>query len=313
MAGVPGLKSRVAEIVSTMRRGGYYEAVMSAGPELGRVKRFLKILAGEARPVKAPAELDPEFLPVFPGVSNEPVHARGKGDPAVRLASRFLKRLQAEARSLDRESFIEAEVCDDHGESVAERRRTGYGWRILPLYTCGTRLPLAKSCPAAAELVEKLPGAAPRWPFSSVMYSELGPRTRLGRHRSTDMLRLRCHVPLQVPEGGVLSVAGRDEAWSEGRVLFFNDAFWHDAANDSDRPRVILIIDTWHPELTPAEIAALEAGFRKLQVRRIIYDFDLKEMVWESGMRSWVDAMFLEAFEREDEDPAIRRFWKPGF
>ena len=48
-----------------------------------------------------------------------------------------------------------------------------------------------------------------------------------------------------------------------GEAWVFDDTIEHEARNDSDKLRVVLIFDVWHPHLTPAEralITALNAG-----------------------------------------------------
>jgi aspartate beta-hydroxylase len=37
----------------------------------------------------------------------------------------------------------------------------------------------------------------------------------------------------------------------------FDDTFLHEAWNRTDERRVVLILDTWHPDLTEAECSAL--------------------------------------------------------
>ena len=39
----------------------------------------------------------------------------------------------------------------------------------------------------------------------------------------------------------------------------FDDTIEHEALNPSDELRVILIVDTWHPDLSPAEREAVAA------------------------------------------------------
>ena len=45
--------------------------------------------------------------------------------------------------------------------------------------------------------------------------------------------------------------------WSDGKVLIFDDFYQHEVWNDSDRTRMVLVLDVWHPELTPSQIAAI--------------------------------------------------------
>ena len=41
------------------------------------------------------------------------------------------------------------------------------------------------------------------------------------------------------------------------RCVLFDDSFEHEASNESDSPRVVLIIDIWHPDLTREEVSHL--------------------------------------------------------
>ena len=41
----------------------------------------------------------------------------------------------------------------------------------------------------------------------------------------------------------------------EGRPFVFDDSFEHEAYNDdSEQCRIVLIIDVWHPDLSPTEV-----------------------------------------------------------
>ena len=53
----------------------------------------------------------------------------------------------------------------------------------------------------------------------------------------------------------------------------FDDSLEHEAWNHTTEPRIVLIIDFWHPDLTPAEIAYLEglhrfASFQAVSLNR---------------------------------------------
>jgi aspartyl/asparaginyl beta-hydroxylase (cupin superfamily) len=56
-----------------------------------------------------------------------------------------------------------------------------------------------------------------------------------------------------------------------GEVLAFDDSIEHEARNDSDELRVVLIFDVWNPLLSPAErdmVQALSAATREFRSRR---------------------------------------------
>ena len=81
---------------------------------------------------------------------------------------------------------------------------------------------------------------------------------------------MRVHLPLLVPSGGDcgLRVAGESRRWERGKCLIFDDAFEHEAWNDTDADRVVLLFDTWHWELTDREVDSLRAMFREVEARR---------------------------------------------
>jgi len=65
---------------------------------------------------------------------------------------------------------------------------------------------------------------------------------------------LICHLPLSVPPDCALRVGNETREWREGELVVFDDTIEHEAWNDSDVPRAVLIFDVWNPELTALEI-----------------------------------------------------------
>ena len=96
-------------------------------------------------------------------------------------------------------------------------------------------------------------------PTGEVFFSVLAPGTHIPPHRGSCNFQLTLHLPLIVPGACELTVAGEARAWSEGRCLMFDATFTHEAHNSSDRPRVCLIMDVWHPQITSHERPALAA------------------------------------------------------
>jgi aspartyl/asparaginyl beta-hydroxylase (cupin superfamily) len=48
-------------------------------------------------------------------------------------------------------------------------------------------------------------------------------------------------------------VGAETRSWEKGKAWVFDDTIEHDAWNDSDQIRIILIFDIWNPLLTSAE------------------------------------------------------------
>ncbi len=97
----------------------------------------------------------------------------------------------------------------------------------------------------------------------AAMFSVLQPRTRIPPHTGIANVRLVTHLPLIVPEGCGFRVGSETRRWKEGEAWVFDDTIEHEAWNDSDQPRTILICDTWNPRLGEDErhtISALMAA-----------------------------------------------------
>ena len=115
-------------------------------------------------------------------------------------------------------------------------------------------------CPALRSVLERHRTLTTR---AGLMYfSCLDPQTRVAPHRGPTNVRLRCHLGLEVPGGCGLRVGGVTRAWEEGRCLVFDDSFSHEVWNESDRRRVVLVLDLWHPDLGEDEVALL-AGLQR--------------------------------------------------
>ena len=91
------------------------------------------------------------------------------------------------------------------------------------------------------------------------MFSLLAPHTHIPAHTGVANTRLVCHLPLIVPPGCRFRVGESVREWREGEAFVFDDTIEHEAWNDSDKLRVVLILDLWPPALGEAERAAVSA------------------------------------------------------
>jgi aspartate beta-hydroxylase len=100
------------------------------------------------------------------------------------------------------------------------------------------------------------------------MFSLLKPKTRIPPHTGVSNVRLVTHVPLIIPEECGFRVGNTTRQWETGKAWVFDDTLEHEAWNDSDKLRVVLIFDIWHPQLNAAEremITAMSAGMNAFQ------------------------------------------------
>jgi aspartyl/asparaginyl beta-hydroxylase (cupin superfamily) len=91
------------------------------------------------------------------------------------------------------------------------------------------------------------------------MFSVLQPRTRIPPHTGIANFRLVVHLPLVLPGNCGFRVGGETREWRIGEAWVFDDTIEHEAWNDSDEIRIILICDIWSPRLSPAEREAIRA------------------------------------------------------
>ncbi len=122
----------------------------------------------------------------------------------------------------------------------------------------------AARCPVTMAAVVNLPipSIAGRSPM--VLFSILAPATHIEPHHGMLNTRLICHLPLIVPRNCRLRVGNETRPVDAGRVMIFDDSIEHEAWNDSDEMRVILLFEIWRPELTAAERAALTVMFESV-------------------------------------------------
>jgi len=127
-------------------------------------------------------------------------------------------------------------------------------WSAYFLWNQGAAQPphLAR-CPSTAAAVKAAPRCEIAQHGPNVFFSILEPRTRIPPHTGVTNARLTVHLPLIVPQGCRFRVGSETREWIPGRAWVFDDTIEHEAWNDSDTPRAILIFDVWNPYLSTAE------------------------------------------------------------
>jgi aspartate beta-hydroxylase len=104
----------------------------------------------------------------------------------------------------------------------------------------------------------------------NAMFSALAPHTHIPPHHGETNARVVVHLPLVVPEHCLYRVGYEQRHWKVGEVLIFDDSIEHEARNDSDELRVVLILDVWNPLLSTAEremVRALSVAIREFQLQ----------------------------------------------
>lgn len=117
--------------------------------------------------------------------------------------------------------------------------------------------PVLERCPATAATLAAIPSAHIPGRSPSAFFSLLRPHTRIPPHTGVTNSRAIIHLPLIVPHGCGFRVGAETRPWIEGVPFAFDDTIEHEAWNDSDSLRAVLIFDVWNPHLSEAEQAMI--------------------------------------------------------
>jgi len=199
----------------------------------------------------------------FPGLPQTPWYSR-ETFPWVAALESAVPQMRAE---------IEQVLADEQGvepyvQEEAKRASRGHSllndarWSAFHLFKAGDRVEEnAGRCPLTMRLLEVLP--IPRISRRSPMalISILKPGTHIPPHHGMINTRLICHIPLVVPKGCRLRVGAETRDVVEGEAMIFDDSFEHEAWNDGDSVRAVLLFEIWRPEISEDEKVALTAMF----------------------------------------------------
>lgn len=113
-------------------------------------------------------------------------------------------------------------------------------WKVFSFLFFSMRIPSnAALCPHTAKIVYSIPE------IISCDFSYLSPHTHIMPHKGYSRMILRCHLPLIVPKGSDcgIRVGSETRRWKEGELMVFDDSFEHEAWNNSNEERVVLMFD----------------------------------------------------------------------
>jgi aspartyl/asparaginyl beta-hydroxylase (cupin superfamily) len=265
--GGPELQQRLARaeriMVRAQQRFGEHleQQLQQAGLADQRPSRFqeaLQIMMGERS-----IQLQQPTSFFYPGLPQTPFH-----DP-----SDFPWIAELEKRTEAMRGEVEALLAEDgtfapYLQSDPTRANRGHTllddkrWSAFYLWKDGA--PVASNaarCPETMRALQNapLPHIPERAP--TALFSLLAPRTHIEPHWGMLNTRLICHIPLIVPPGCRLRVGNHERTVEAGKAILFDDSIEHEAFNDSDQTRVILLLEVWNPALSDAEREALTAMF----------------------------------------------------
>jgi aspartate beta-hydroxylase len=165
-----------------------------------------------------------------------------------------------------RGAAFEPYITYEADQPVAQWRQLNHStdWSVLHLVKDGKPVTEnATRCPKTMAVWEATPWPEQVGRTPVAMFSVLKPHTHIPPHVGASNCRLVVHLPLVVPNGCTFRVGNTTRTWTPGKAWVFDDTIEHEARNDSEQHRVVLIFDTWHPMLQAHErrmITALSAA-----------------------------------------------------
>ncbi len=143
-------------------------------------------------------------------------------------------------------------------------------WRVRSLRVWGTEIfDIQKEFPITMSLFSQIPDVL------SIGFNILEPSAKIKPHCGDTNAIYRCHLGLQIPsneKGCVMKVLDNEVNWSNGKLIAFEDAFLHEAWNDTDEIRIILIFDVLKPKYAKNKLkicATILASFYLQQVGNV--------------------------------------------
>ena len=217
-----------------------------------RFEEGLEIYAGLKQPPKQqPLLLNYPRLPIIPFYDRTLFPWLARLEEATSV-------IQAELATLLETAFDEFSpyIAYPKGAPVNQWEELNHSrkWSSLFLWKDGRRQDeVCARAPQTAALLESLPMADQEGFAPTAMFSALQPKTHIPAHTGSSNVRLLTHLPLILPGTARFRVGNTVREWEMGRAWVFDDTIEHEAWNDADAMRVILIFDVSNPYLDDGE------------------------------------------------------------
>lgn len=200
----------------------------------------------------------------YPGLRVREFHDRAEFpwlEQAEALTETITRELAAVASAPD--AALVPYVQYASSEPLAQWRALNHSrdWTAIHLLQRGATIePNAALCPETMAFLGAMDQPWIAGCGANAMFSMLAPQTAIPAHSGVANFRLLCHLPLIIPGKCWFRVGEQVRDWQPGQAWVFDDTIEHEAMNETDQLRVIMIFDIWHPDLSPAERAAIAAA-----------------------------------------------------
>ncbi len=169
------------------------------------------------------------------------------------------------------------DISPDQGYSTTNDRL----WKTYFLYGYGVKAEKnCQRCPKTTQILESIPG------MKTAFFSILLPGKHIPKHRGPYKGVVRCLLGLKVPEPREkcrIQVADEVAYWEEGKAMFFDDSFPHEAWNETDDIRVVLFLDIVRPMKFPLSWLNM-ALLQLISISPFVQDANSNQKKWDKKL-----------------------------
>jgi len=227
-----------------------YRAVVSVGRILNKLGRETEAHQAYLEAVQSGVLNNVHQHPgeILPGLRAQPWHDVTKLH-AARVLEAAYPTIRAEVlQAIKTGNFIREAMPDTEGLTSEGE------WSELNLFFQGRRFDKnIEVLPKTSQIIKQYIPEAVSMVKGATKLSLMRPGTVLKIHSGPSNARIRIHLGIDIPPGAmkILGIRAGNETkgWKNGKCIAFDDSFEHTAWNHSPKPRLVLILDVWHPDM----------------------------------------------------------------
>lgn len=134
-------------------------------------------------------------------------------------------------------------------------------WSSIHLFKLAQKTPAAANFPRTVAALEAVDLVRIDGTPMEAFFSRLRPGAHIPPHYGLTNTRLTVHLPLIIPDDCGIRVGDVHHHWTEGKIVAFDDSYDHEAWNNAQTDRVVLIFEAHHPDLAGEERAGIEHAY----------------------------------------------------
>lgn len=223
---------------------------------MNRVEYFFRVFSKNEPSLQSKHPLQRPTRVYIPGLTDKPWHETTDFEWTKRLEESYetIKAELLNLRFVEKNGFRPNREPQDFFPDYHGAYRTGKQWNLFYFFLHGKKFEYnCDLCPETTKIIESIPRIT-----GTIHFSVLTARTHISPHCGAFNLVLRCQLPLVVPINCQLRIANETRTLVEGKPLIFDDTFRHEAWNNSESSRFVLVFEVYHPDLTDTEIQQFE-------------------------------------------------------